>query len=84
MNGNEVFELLKSYLIEELEVEASEIVPEANLYEDLGLDSIDALDMVAMLEAKSGLTIEENELKEIRTIQNIIDYISNKTGQVAE
>jgi acyl carrier protein len=80
MTRDEIFELLQAYLTEEFEVDASDIVPEAHLYKDLELDSIDALDMMAMLEEKTGLAMEEEDLKKIETIQDIIEYIFSKTG----
>jgi acyl carrier protein len=76
MNNEEIYKLVKSYLTKDFEIQEDKISPEANLFEDLGLDSIDALDMIATLESEYNLKIDEEELKKIRTVQNIIDYIS--------
>jgi acyl carrier protein len=76
MNSDEIYKLVKNYLVNDFEIAEDKILPEANLFEDLGLDSIDALDMIATLESEYNLKIDEEELKKIRTVQNIIDYIS--------
>jgi acyl carrier protein len=76
MNRDEIYKLVKDYLVKDFEIQEEKISPEANLFEDLGLDSIDALDMIATLESEYNLKINEEELKMIRTVQNIVDYVS--------
>ena len=80
MKETEVFEVIKKYFIDEFEIAEEKIILEANLFTDLELDSIDALDMVGMLEAEIDVEIDEDELKEIKTIQNVIDYVLKQTG----
>jgi len=75
MNAKEEFELIKEYFIEEFEIEEDKITEEANLFEDLEMDSLDALDMVSMLESKIDIEVDEEELKGIRTVKDVIDYI---------
>lgn len=75
MDRNEIFSLIKEYFIEEFEIPEEDIKPEAELFTDLELDSIDALDMVSMLESKYEFEIDEEEVKKIRTIQDVIDFI---------
>jgi len=55
-------------------------VLEANLFDDLAFDSIDALDMVGMLEARLGIEVREEDLKAIRTVRDVVDYIGVKVG----
>lgn len=52
--------------------------PTANLYKDLGLDSIDAIDLVVRLEVETGLKLKASELKSIRTFQDVVDVIWKK------
>jgi acyl carrier protein len=52
--------------------------PTANLYKDLGLDSIDAIDLVVRLEVETGLKLHAMELKSIRTFQDVVDIIWKK------
>ena len=53
-------------------------MPEANLFADLALDSIDALDMVGMLEARLDIEVREEDLKTIRTVRDVVDDICRK------
>jgi acyl carrier protein len=56
-------------------------VSEANLFADLALDSIDALDMVGMLEARLDIEVREEDLKTIRTVLDVVDYICRKVEE---
>lgn len=78
MNREEVFHLIRGFFTEEFEIPAEKIVPEANLFADLALDSIDALDMVGMLEARLDIEVREEDLKAIRTVGDVVDYICRK------
>ncbi|HOG06494.1 MAG: acyl carrier protein [Syntrophales bacterium] len=80
MSREEVFNLIREFFVEEFEIPDEKVIPEADLFEDLGLDSIDALDMVGMLEARLDIEVLEEELKKIRTIGDVVDYISVKVG----
>lgn len=75
MKTDEIYKLVQSYLINDFEVPEEKITPEANLFENLQLDSIDALDMIATLESEYNLKVNEEELKKIRTVQDIVNYI---------
>ena len=77
MNTDEIYSIVKKYLIEDFEVPEEKISPEANLFEDLELDSIDALDMIAILESEIEMGVNEEELKSILTVKDIVNYILN-------
>ena len=63
-------------LEEEFELEASSLKPEAKLYEDLGLDSLDAVDMVVALEKAFSVKFKDQEaLRAIRTVQDIVELL---------
>ena len=81
MNREEVFHLIRGFFTEEFEIQAEKIVPEANLFADLALDSIDALDMVGMLEARLDIEVREEDLKTIRTVRDVVDYICRKVEE---
>ena len=51
------------------------IKPEARLYEDLELDSIDAVDMIVHLQKKTGKKIKPEEFKAVRTVQDVVDAV---------
>jgi acyl carrier protein len=75
MEKKEVFDLIKLYFSTEFEIPEEKIIPAASLSDDLGLDSIDALDMSGMLEAELDIEVEMDDLKLIKTVQDVIDYI---------
>jgi acyl carrier protein len=76
MNKDEIFSLIAQYFHEQLEIPNEKIVPQAHLFRDLGLDSIDALDMVGMLEAELNIEVNEAEIRTIRTVSDVVDFIS--------
>ncbi|MCP4135667.1 MAG: acyl carrier protein [bacterium] len=78
MNPEKVFELIKEYFIKEFEIPEEKIELKALLFTDLGLDSIDALDMVGMLESELDVEINEEELKQVETIEDVVNYIMKK------
>lgn len=68
----EVTELLHKLF----ELDPQDIKPESRLYEDLELDSIDAVDMVVHLQKKTGKKIKPDEFKSVRTVQDVVDAVS--------
>jgi acyl carrier protein len=76
----EIFLFTKKYFSDELEIPEIRIKPETNLYQDLELDSIDAFNMAGMFEKELDIGINDEDLKKIITIQDIVDYIVHKTS----
>jgi acyl carrier protein len=62
----------------EFGIAPSDMKPGANLYKDLGLDSIDAIDLAVRLEVETGLKLKALELRSIRTFQDVVDVIWKK------
>jgi len=75
MSDEEVLIEVKKVLMEEFEVEESLINPEASFYEDLGLDSLDAIDLIVTLNNFYNIEVEPTESEEIRTVQNLIEIV---------
>ena len=57
------------------EIDPLDITPEARLYEDLELDSIDAVDMIVHLQKKTGKKIKPETFKSVRTVQDVVDAV---------
>lgn len=72
---DDIAELLKRHLQEIFDVPAQKILPEARLYEDLGLDSIDAVDLVVKLKEITGTGIPPAEFKTVRTVGDVIEKV---------
>ncbi|MDD9652323.1 acyl carrier protein [Klebsiella pasteurii] len=70
-----IYEEVSTLLIKLFEVDAQAIQPEARLYEDLELDSIDAVDMIVHLQKKTGKKIKPEEFKAVRTVQDVVDAV---------
>ncbi len=82
MTEAEVIELIDSSLAEEFELERTDMTPEANLYDDLGLDSLDTVDMVIVLEGAFDFKIREEEaIRAIRTLDDIHRFVLSKIEQ---
>ncbi len=76
MNSKEeIYSKLSEIMVELFEVEESAIEPNANLYEELGIDSIDAVDLVVKLKEITGKRIQPEEFKSARTIQDVVDAV---------
>jgi len=75
MQYQEIENEVKKLIIELFDVPAQDIVATARLYEDLGLDSIDAVDMIVHLQKKTGKKIKPEEFKAVRTVQDVIDAV---------
>ncbi|MGB1199940.1 MAG: acyl carrier protein [Cognaticolwellia aestuarii] len=68
----EILTSLSEILVEEFEIDAADISPDANLYEDLDLDSIDAVDLVVKLRSVTGKKIEPDAFKQVRTVNDVV------------
>jgi acyl carrier protein len=71
MNNPQILAKLRELLAEKFEVDPARITPEADLYRDLDLDSIDAVDLVIKLQEMTGKRIKPEEFKSVRTIGDV-------------
>ena len=72
--------LVRNFLIEDLEIEEENIAPEAKLKDDLGIDSLDFVDIVVIVEKNFGFKIKPEEMQGIVTLSQFCDYIESKVG----
>ena len=72
----EIFEHLKKVLVSEFETDENLIVPTANLYMDLELDSIDAIDLVVKVQDYTGKKVKPEEFKNARTVNDVVEIVS--------
>ncbi|MDR2263070.1 MAG: acyl carrier protein [Enterobacter asburiae] len=76
MTENEtIYQEVSGLLIKLFEIAPEDITPEARLYEDLELDSIDAVDMIVHLQKKTGKKIKPETFKSVRTVQDVVDAV---------
>ncbi|MEE1169416.1 MAG: acyl carrier protein [Anaerovoracaceae bacterium] len=67
------FEQVKEVMVETLNCEEEDIKPEALLEDDLGIDSLDAVELALALEELFGVKIPDEELSEMKTVKDIVD-----------
>ena len=83
MTDGEIIGLINSSLAEEFELDLDKMKPETNIYVDLGLDSLDTVDMVIVLEKAFQFKIrEEDAIREIRTLGDIHTFVIAKKREV--
>ena len=70
-----MFEEVKSVIIDVLGVSEDEVTPEASLTDDLGADSLDAVELGMAIEENLGVAISDEDLPNIKTVQDLVDYV---------
>ena len=75
MTREDIFAQIKAALVELFEVDEEAIIPEARLYQDLELDSIDAIDLVVHLQKLTGKKIKPEEFKSVRSVNDVVDAV---------
>jgi acyl carrier protein len=80
MEKKEIEALVKEFLIEEMEIEADLVTGEARLKEDLGLDSLDFVDIVVIIERIFGFKIKPEEMATVNTVNEFTGYIDSKVN----
>jgi acyl carrier protein len=77
MNEEQLFSNIRRILVEQFEVEEASVTLHANLYEDLEIDSIDAVDLLVQIKEMTGKKIAPDTFKEVRTIGDVIGAITS-------
>ena len=77
MNPQQQFEWIADLLAQMFELERTSLNMQSNLYEDLDIDSIDAVDLAVKLKQLTGKRLAPEVFKEIRTIGDIVDALSS-------
>jgi acyl carrier protein len=72
-NKEDIFNQIRDELVNLFDLDISEIQPEVKIFEDLGLDSIDAVNLVVRIQEITGKRIQPAEFREIQTIQDAVE-----------
>jgi acyl carrier protein len=75
MERTEIIEKINNFLVEEFELEADQLLPEAQLKADLGIDSLDFVDIIVIIEKNFGFKVKAEEMANVRTLQDFYDYV---------
>lgn len=82
MTKEELFSKVQEVLVETFELNQVDVVADASLYEDLDLDSLDAIDLAVRLGSETGIKLKEEEMRSIRKVQDIVDVVHNALNSV--
>lgn len=80
MSRQEIEEKVRAFLIDDLEIDEEKINDDATLKEDMGIDSLDFVDIVVIVEKKFGFKIKYEEMTGVTTLRQFCDYIESKVG----
>ena len=75
-----MFDRIKTILVNDLHVEASEVTLEAELINDLGINSLELADLICACEEEFDLEIEDDDLREFITVGDVVKYLEEKAG----
>ncbi len=76
MNTEELYARIKHILVDQFEVEEAAVSLDADLYEELEIDSIDAVDLLVQLKQMTGKKIAPETFKDVRTIRDVLDALT--------
>jgi acyl carrier protein len=80
MKRTEIEEKVKAFLIDELEIDEDKVFDDAKLKEDMGIDSLDFVDIVVIVERNFGFKLNPEEMAGVTTLSQFCDYIESKVG----
>jgi len=80
MERKEIESLVNNFLIEDMEIEADLIKDEAKLQDNLGLDSLDFVDIVVIIEKTFGFKIKPEDMANVLTVKDFYNYIDAKVN----
>ena len=80
MTRQEIEEKVRAFLVDELEIDEEKIFPDASLKDDMGIDSLDFVDIVVIVERNFGFKIKPEEMQDVTTLSQFCDYIESKVS----
>ena len=76
MTREEIIARIRTVLVESFEIPEARVTLEAKLMDDLELDSIDAIDMAVQIQEMTGVRVDEEELRQLRTVGDTVDLVA--------
>jgi len=80
MNREEAIEMVRATMVELFDLAPAQIDSDKRLVEDLGLDSIDAIDMAGRIHEVTGKRVDDKELRSIRTVDDVVGLVVSMSG----
>lgn len=80
MTNEAIIEKIHDFMVDEFEVEPEKLIPEANLKETLGLDSLDYIDLVVVIESNFKFKVKPEDFTNIASLQDFYDYVISRVN----
>lgn len=75
-----IFDEVKEILVEQLGVNEDDVELTSNLVDDLGADSLDAIDIVMSIEDEYSIEVPDETIEQMKTVEDIVNFIENNMG----
>ena len=81
MQDELIIKKINQLLIDEIEIGPEQIVPAADLKKDLGIDSLDFVDLFVIIENNFGFKLKAEEMSDVKTLQDFYSYVINRVNK---
>ena len=81
MERTEIEQKVRAFLIDDLEIDEDKVFPESRLKEDMGIDSLDYVDIVAVVLSTFGIKVNIEKMKGVKTMTQFVDYLDEELKQ---
>lgn len=78
--NNDIFEKLKAIAVNQIGIDDEKVTPESDIIKDLGLDSLDIVDMLMSVEETFGVTIDDGDVAEMKTVADVVKFIEDNVA----
>ena len=78
--NNDIFEKLKAIAVNQIGIDEDKVKPESDIIKDLGLDSLDIVDMLMYVEEEFGVSIDDGDVAEMKTVADAVKFIESQTA----
>lgn len=83
MTQTEIYQRIQDTLVQKFQIDRKKITPEANLIKDLGMDSLDAIEMAVHIQELTNQRVAEDQLRQLVTVRDVIEMINRMTSAPA-
>ena len=78
--NNDIFEKLKATAVNQIGIDEEKVTPDSDIIKDLGLDSLDIVDMLMSVEETFGVTIDDGDVAEMKTVADVVKFIEDNVA----
>ena len=78
--NNDIFEKLKAIAVNQIGIDEEKVTPESDIIKDLGLDSLDIVDMLMSVEETFSVTIDDGDVAEMKTVADVVKFIEDNVA----